>query len=219
MNNKTSTGIERGIGIIQSQLRSLSSKPGVYRMINSAGEVLYVGKANNLKKRVKTYTKPTKISHRITRMVSETYSMEIVTTHTEVEALLLESNLIKRLKPKYNVLLRDDKSFPYIFISNHESWPMLLKHRGSQSKKGDYFGPFASAGAVNRSINALQRAFMIRNCTDSVFKNRDRPCLQYQIKRCAAPCVNLISKEDYAELVKEAKEFLSGESILSLIHI
>ncbi len=213
MNNKTSTGIERGIGIIQSQLRSLSSKPGVYRMINSAGEVLYVGKANNLKKRVKTYTKPTKISHRITRMVSETYSMEIVTTHTEVEALLLESNLIKRLKPKYNVLLRDDKSFPYIFISNHESWPMLLKHRGSQSKKGDYFGPFASAGAVNRSINALQRAFMIRNCTDSVFKNRNRPCLQYQIKRCAAPCVNLISKEDYAELVKEAKEFLSGESI------
>ena len=125
MNNKTSTGIERGIGIIQSQLRSLSSKPGVYRMINSAGEVLYVGKANNLKKRVKTYTKPTKISHRITRMVSETYSMEIVTTHTEVEALLLESNLIKRLKPKYNVLLRDDKSFPYIFISNHESWQML----------------------------------------------------------------------------------------------
>ena len=213
MNNKTSTGIERGIGIIQSQLRSLSSKPGVYRMINSAGEVLYVGKANNLKKRVKAYTAPIKISHRITRMVSETHSMEIVTTHTEVEALLLESNLIKRLKPKYNVLLRDDKSFPYIFISDHESWPMLLKHRGSQSKKGDYFGPFASAGAVNRSINALQRAFMIRNCTDSVFKNRNRPCIQYQIKRCVAPCVNLVSKEDYAELVKDAKEFLSGESI------
>ena len=213
MNNKTITGIERGIGIIQSQLRSLSSKPGVYRMINSAGEVLYVGKANNLKKRVKTYTAPTKISHRITRMVGETNSMEIVTTHTEVEALLLESNLIKRLKPRYNVLLRDDKSFPYIFISDDESWPMLLKHRGSQSKKGDYFGPFASAGAVNRSINALQRAFMIRNCTDSVFKNRNRPCLQYQIKRCVAPCVNLISEEDYAELVKEAKEFLSGESI------
>ncbi|MDC0432695.1 excinuclease ABC subunit UvrC, partial [bacterium] len=213
MNNKTSTGIERGIGIIQSQWRSLSSKPGVYRMINSAGEVLYVGKANNLKKRVKTYTAPTKISHRITRMVSETHSMEIVTTHTEVEALLLESNLIKRLKPKYNVLLRDDKSFPYIFISDHESWPMLLKHRGSQSKKGDYFGPFASAGAVNRSINALQRAFMIRNCTDSVFKNRNRPCLQYQIKRCVAPCVNLVSEKEYAELVKEAKEFLSGDSI------
>ena len=182
MNNKTSTGIERGIGIIQSQLRNLSSKSGVYRMINSAGEVLYVGKANNLKKRVKTYTKPTKISHRITRMVSETYSMEIVTTHTEVEALLLESNLIKRLKPKYNVLLRDDKSFPYIFISNHESWPMLLKHRGSQSKKGDYFGPFASAGAVNRSINALQRAFMIRNCTDSVFKNRNRHVFNIKLK-------------------------------------
>ena len=213
MNIKTSSGIERGIGVIQSQLRSLSSKPGVYRMINLAGEVLYVGKANNLKKRVKTYTAPTKISHRITRMVSETHSMEIVTTHTEVEALLLESNLIKRLKPKYNVLLRDDKSFPYIFISDHESWPVLLKHRGSQSKKGDYFGPFASAGAVNRSINALQRAFMIRNCTDSVFKNRNRPCLQYQIKRCAAPCVNLVSEEDYGELVKEAKKFLSGESI------
>lgn len=213
MNSKTSIGIMRGIGVIQSQLRSLSSKPGVYRMINLTGEVLYVGKANNLKKRVKTYTTPTKISHRITRMVSETYSMEIVTTHTEVEALLLESNLIKRLKPKYNVLLRDDKSFPYIFISDHQSWPMLLKHRGSQSKKGDYFGPFASAGAVNRSINALQRAFMIRNCTDSVFKNRNRPCLQYQIKRCVAPCVNLVSEEEYAELVKEAKDFLSGESI------
>ena len=213
MTNKNNTGIERGIGIIQSQLRSLSSKPGVYRMINSGGEVLYVGKANNLKKRVKTYTAPTKISHRITRMVSETHSMEIVTTHTEVEALLLESNLIKRLKPKYNVLLRDDKSFPYIFISDHESWPMLVKHRGSQAKEGNYYGPFASAGAVNRSINALQRAFMVRNCTDNTFKNRNRPCLQYQIKRCAAPCVNLISKTDYAELVSQAKNFLSGDSI------
>ncbi len=213
MNNENNTGIERGIGIIQSQLRSLSSKPGVYRMINSGGEVLYVGKANNLKKRVKTYTAPTKISHRITRMVSETHSMEIVTTHTEVEALLLESNLIKRLKPKYNVLLRDDKSFPYIFISDHESWPMLVKHRGSQAKEGNYYGPFASAGAVNRSINALQRAFMVRNCTDNTFKNRNRPCLQYQIKRCAAPCVNLISETDYAELVSQAKNFLSGDSI------
>jgi excinuclease ABC subunit C len=212
--NSKIRNIDRGIEVIRSQMKSLSSKPGVYRMIASDGDVLYVGKANNLKKRVINYTNPTKISHRITRMVSETHSMEIVTTHTEVEALLLESNLIKRLKPKYNVLLRDDKSFPHIFISDDEKWPLLMKHRGAQSKVGNYFGPFASAGAVNKSITALQRAFLIRNCSDNIFKNRKRPCLQYQIKRCAAPCVNFISKFEYGELVNQAKDFLSGNSIL-----
>ena len=170
--NSQIRNIDRGIDVIRSQMKSLSSKPGVYRMMASDGVVLYVGKANNLKKRVISYTTPTKISHRITRMVSETHSMEIVTTHTEVEALLLESNLIKRLKPKYNVLLRDDKSFPHIFISDDEKWPLLNKHRGARSRGGNYFGPFASAGAVNRSITALQRAFLIRNCSDNIFRNR-----------------------------------------------
>ena len=212
--NSQIRNIDRGIDVIRSQMKSLSSKPGVYRMMASDGVVLYVGKANNLKKRVISYTTPTKISHRITRMVSETHSMEIVTTHTEVEALLLESNLIKRLKPKYNVLLRDDKSFPHIFISDDEKWPLLNKHRGAQSRGGNYFGPFASAGAVNRSITALQRAFLIRNCSDNIFRNRKRPCLQYQIKRCAAPCVNFISEFEYGELVNQAKDFLSGNSIL-----
>ena len=212
MNNKTSTGIERGIGIIQSQLRSLSSKPGVYRMINSAGEVLYVGKANNLKKRVKTYTAPTKISHSITRMVSETNSMEIVTTHTEVEALLLESNLIKRLKPRYNVLLRDDKSFPNIMISSSHEFPKIAKHRGRRSKGSEYFGPFASVTSVNRTLHHLQRIFLLRTCTDSDFSSRTRACLQYQIARCSGPCVGKISSNNYNQLVDDARKFLQGKS-------
>jgi excinuclease ABC subunit C len=212
--DESETNLERGVQVVKCQLQSLSSKPGVYRMLGADGDVLYVGKANNLKKRVVSYTVPTKISHRITRMISETFFMEIVNTHTEVEALLLESNLIKRLKPKFNILLRDDKSFPHIFISSDQNWPVLTKHRGKQTKRGHYYGPFASAGAVNRSITALQRAFLLRNCSDTVFQNRKRPCLQYQIKRCAAPCVNFVTPSDYNELVYQAKSFLSGDSVL-----
>jgi excinuclease ABC subunit C len=204
--------VEAGIAIIQEQVRNLPSSPGVYRMLDVNGDVLYVGKARNLKKRVVTYTAPAKISHRIFRMVSETVSMVIVTTHTEVEALLLESNLIKRLKPRYNVLMRDDKSFPHILITGDHQWPRIIKHRGAQTKSGAYFGPFASAGAVNRTITALQRAFLIRNCSDAVFNSRTRPCLQYQIKRCAAPCVDYVNEAEYGELVDQARGFLSGES-------
>jgi excinuclease ABC subunit C len=204
--------VEAGIRVIQEQVRNLPNSPGVYRMLDADGDVLYVGKARNLKKRVVSYATPAKISHRIFRMVSETASMVIVTTHTEVEALLLESNLIKRLKPRYNVLMRDDKSFPHIFITGDHQWPRIIKHRGAQTRKGDYFGPFASAGAVNRAITALQRAFLIRNCSDAVFNSRTRPCLQYQIKRCAAPCVGYVSEQGYAELVDQARGFLSGES-------
>ena len=204
--------IEAGIAVVQEQVRNLPSSPGVYRMLDTNGDVLYVGKARNLKKRVVTYTTPAKVSHRIFRMVSETTSMVIVTTHTEVEALLLESNLIKRLKPRYNVLMRDDKSFPHILITGDHQWPRIIKHRGAQTRKGAYFGPFASAGAVNRTITALQRAFLIRNCSDAIFNSRTRPCLQYQIKRCAAPCVDYISNEGYDELVSQARGFLSGQS-------
>ncbi len=209
---KARPDVEAGIKVIQEEVRNLPNSPGVYRMLNADGDVLYVGKARNLKKRVVSYTTPAKISHRIFRMVSETTSMVIVTTHTEVEALLLESNLIKRLKPRYNVLMRDDKSFPHILITGDHQWPRIIKHRGAQTRKGDYFGPFASAGAVNRAITALQRAFLIRNCSDAVFNSRTRPCLQYQIKRCAAPCVDYVSENGYAELVHQARGFLSGES-------
>ena len=198
--------------IIQQQVKLLPNAPGVYRMMDAAGDVLYVGKAQSLKKRVANYTVPAKLPHRIFRMVSETMRMEFVRTHTEVEALLLESNLIKKLRPRFNVLLRDDKSFPYILLTGDHDWPQLVKHRGARNRKGDYFGPFASAGAVNRTITALQRAFLIRNCTDATFASRTRPCLQYQIKRCAAPCVDYISKEDYAELIDQAKAFLTGSS-------
>jgi excinuclease ABC subunit C len=204
--------IQAGIAVVQTQVRTLPSSPGVYRMLDANGDVLYVGKARNLKKRVVSYTTPAKVSHRIFRMVSETTSMVIVTTHTEVEALLLESNLIKRLKPRYNILMRDDKSFPHILITGDHQWARLIKHRGAQTRPGGYFGPFASAGAVNRTITALQRAFLIRNCSDAVFNSRTRPCLQYQIKRCAAPCVDYISAEGYGELVDQARSFLSGES-------
>ena len=201
-----------GIAVIEAQVRVLPNRPGVYRMLNANGDVLYVGKARNLRKRVASYTNPAKTSHRIARMVAETATLEVVTTHTDIQALLLESNLIKRLRPRYNVLMRDDKSFANILITGDHEWPQILKHRGARSKLGDYFGPFASAGAVNRTITALQRAFLIRNCSDSMFRNRTRPCLQYQIKRCAAPCVNYITHEDYAELIAQARSFLSGDS-------
>jgi len=204
--------ITRGVKVIQQQVKLLPNAPGVYRMLDAAGDVLYVGKAQSLKKRVANYTFPAKLPHRIFRMVSETIRMEFARTHTEVEALLLESNLIKKLRPRFNVLLRDDKSFPYILLTGDHDWPQLVKHRGARNRKGDYFGPFASAGAVNRTITALQRAFLIRNCTDATFASRTRPCLQYQIKRCAAPCVDYVSKEDYAELIEQAKAFLTGSS-------
>ena len=204
--------IERGVATVRAQVQTLTNGPGVYRMLNGAGDVLYVGKARNLKRRVTNYTQVSKLEHRLFRMVAETEAMEVVTTHTEVEALLLESNMIKRLKPRYNVLLRDDKSFPHILLTGDHRFAQITKHRGARTRKGQYFGPFASAGAVNRTITALQRAFLVRNCSDSVFSNRKRPCLQYQIKRCAAPCVDYIDEAGYAELVEQAADFLSGRS-------
>jgi excinuclease ABC subunit C len=209
--DSTLTAPRAGIEIIRDFAKALPNAPGVYRMMNASGDVLYVGKARSLKKRVTTYTQPAKLPVRIQRMVHETRAMEFVRTRSEVEALLLESNLIKRLKPRYNVSLRDDKSFPYIELSSSHEFPRLAKHRGSRSD-GTYYGPFASAGAVDRTIVALQRAFLIRSCADTVFSTRSRPCLQYQIKRCTAPCVGLVSDSDYAEQIAEVKNFLSGDS-------
>lgn len=201
-----------GIEVIEAFVRRLPNDPGVYRMFNSQGDVLYVGKARNLKKRVSNYTRSTGHSNRIARMIRETATMEFVVTRTETEALLLEANLIKRLRPRFNVLLRDDKSFPYILLSGDHRAPGIFKHRGARSRKGDYYGPFASAGAVTRTINALERAFLLRSCSDSMFESRSRPCLLHQIKRCSGPCTHEISDEDYSELVSEAKDFLSGKS-------
>jgi len=188
------------------------SAPGVYRMIDAQGDVLYVGKAKNIRKRVTAYARPTGHDGRITRMIAATASLEFVSTKTETEALLLEANLIKRLRPRFNVLLRDDKSFPYILITSDHWAPQILKHRGARTRPGHYYGPFASAGAVNRTINALERAFLLRSCSDSYFESRTRPCLLFQIKRCSAPCTREIDFTGYAELVKEANEFLSGRS-------
>src|SRR5689334_18005736 len=188
------------------------SRPGVYRMLDAKGDVLYVGKAKNIKKRVTAYARPTGLDSRIMRMVGATASLEFVTTATETEALLLEANLIKRLRPRFNVLLRDDKSFPYILITADHWAPQILKHRGARTRKGNYYGPFASAGAVNRTINALERAFLLRSCSDSYFEARTRPCLLHQIKRCSAPCTREIDFAGYSELVSEANEFLSGRS-------
>jgi len=201
-----------GAEVIEGYLKTMPSAPGVYRMLDKAGGILYVGKAKNLKKRVTAYTKPERIPIRIQRMVSQTISMEIVTTHTEVEALLLEANLIKRLMPRYNILLKDDKSFPYILVTGDHAWPQLLKHRGARNRKGEYFGPFASANSVNQTLGFLQRAFLLRSCTDAVFQSRSRPCLLYQIKRCSAPCVDRITSDDYSALVEQARAFLSGQS-------
>ncbi|MCO6177780.1 excinuclease ABC subunit UvrC [Ciceribacter sp. RN22] len=201
-----------GAELIGEFVKKLPNSPGVYRMMNAEGDVLYVGKARSLKKRVGNYAQGRVHSNRIARMVRETAHMEFVTTRTEVEALLLEANLIKRLRPRFNVLLRDDKSFPYILITGDSRAPAIFKHRGARARKGDYFGPFASASAVGRTINSLQRAFLLRTCTDSVFETRTRPCLLYQIKRCSGPCTHEISDEGYAGLVREAKDFLSGKS-------
>jgi excinuclease ABC subunit C len=205
-------GLGTGLEVIRERVKTLPAAPGVYRMINRRGDVLYVGKARDLKKRVSSYTQIYRLDMRLQRMVSETATMEFVATHTEVEALLLEANLIKRYLPRFNVLLRDDKSFPYIAITGDHPIPQITKHRGARNRPGEYFGPFASAGAVNRTIVALQRAFLLRNCSDSMFAMRTRPCLQYQIKRCSAPCVQRISETDYGELVREARDFLTGKS-------
>ena len=201
-----------GYEVIQGYLRTLDGSPGVYRMLNDKSEVLYVGKARNLRARVSNYARPSGHSGRIARMIFETASMMFLTTRTETEALLLEQNLIKQLKPRYNVLLRDDKSFPNILIGKEHPFPQLKKHRGKKSEKGSYFGPFASAGAVNRTLNQLQKVFQIRNCSDSMFEGRTRPCLQHQIKRCAAPCVGKIDPAGYATLVADAERFLSGKT-------
>lgn len=201
-----------GHEVIQDYLRTLDGSPGVYRMLNAASEVLYVGKARNLKARVTNYARPSGHSARIARMIHETASMMFLTTRTELEALLLEQNLIKQLKPRYNVLLRDDKSFPNILISREHAFPQLKKHRGAKKEKGRYFGPFASAGAVNRTLNQLQKVFLLRNCSDAMFASRTRPCLQHQIKRCAAPCVGRVDEAAYAALVEDAERFLDGKS-------
>ena len=202
----------KGAERIAAYLKTLPDAPGVYRMLNAAGDVLYVGKAKSLKKRVSSYARGGVHADRLTRMVAETAEMIFVTTASESEALLLESNLIKRLKPRYNVSYRDDKSFPNILLREDHPFPQLLKHRGAKTSKGVYFGPFASAGAVNRTLNTLQRAFLLRSCSDSVFDSRTRPCLLFQIKRCSAPCVNRIDLAGYQGLVEEAEEFLRGKS-------
>ncbi|MDP4823985.1 MAG: excinuclease ABC subunit UvrC, partial [Aestuariivirgaceae bacterium] len=201
-----------GFEVITDYVKTLPGKPGVYRMFDAKGNVLYVGKARNLKARVSNYTRPQAQSNRIATMISLTATMEFVTTGTEAEALLLEANLIKKLKPRFNVLLRDDKSFPYILIARDHPVAQITKHRGARSRKGNYYGPFASAGAVNRTLNALQKAFLVRSCNDSIYANRTRPCLLYQIKRCSAPCVGLIQPDAYEELVREADAFLGGKS-------
>ncbi len=201
-----------GRAVLARNAKLAPSSPGVYRMIDAAGEVLYVGKAKNIRKRILNYTRPAGHDSRIERVIAATHTVEFVTTATETEALLLEANLIKRLRPRFNVLLRDDKSFPYILITSDHWAPQLLKHRGARTRPGNYFGPFASGGTVNRTLTALQRAFLLRSCSDSFFKGRTRPCLLYQIKRCSAPCTNEIPFSSYAELAREANAFLSGKS-------
>ena len=204
--------LDAGVKAIRNVLKTLPARPGVYRMQDSKGDVLYVGKARVLKNRVNSYTQVARLPKRLQRMVSQTRSMTIVTTQTEAEALLLEAQLIKRFRPPYNVLLRDDKSFPFILLREDHAFPRVQKHRGARRAKGQYFGPFASAGAVTSTLNALQKLFLLRSCSDSFFANRSRPCLLYQIRRCSAPCVGRISDADYAELVSDAKLFLAGKS-------
>ena len=204
--------LDFGRELIKKKIPLVSNSPGVYRMLDKKGQVLYVGKAKNLPNRLKSYTNDKNQTIRTERMLASTNDLEIVTTSSEAEALLLEANLIKKFKPKFNVLLRDDKSFPYIFIEKNCDWPQLSKHRGKKSKNGYYFGPFASAGSANWTIKILQKVFLLRVCNDNVFKNRDRPCILYQIKRCSAPCINNLSKTDYSKLVSDAVLFLSGKS-------
>ena len=204
--------IEAGVAAIRSVVKTLPVRPGVYRMLDARGEVLYVGKARALRNRVTNYTQVSRLTKRLQRMVAQTRGMAIVTTNTEAEALLLEAQLIKRYRPPYNVLLRDDKSFPFILLREDHDFPRVQKHRGARRAKGQYFGPFASAGSVTRTLNALQKLFLLRSCSDSFFANRSRPCLLYQIRRCSAPCVGRIDASGYAELVGDAKDFLGGKS-------
>jgi excinuclease ABC subunit C len=203
--------IPKGHKVIEGYLRLIDGSPGVYRMLDAEHKVLYVGKARHLKNRVSSYARPQGHSPRIARMISETTQMMFLTTRTETEALLLEQNLIKQLKPRYNVLLRDDKSFPNIMVTKDHDFPQITKHRGKKARKAAYYGPFASAGAVNRTLQQLERVFLLRNCSNSEFESRTRPCLQYQIKRCTAPCVGKISKDDYLEMVTDAEKFLQGK--------
>jgi len=204
--------LDFGKELVRKKIPLVSNSPGVYRMLDKKDQVLYVGKAKNLPKRLKSYALDKNQPIRMERMLALTNNLEIITTSSEAEALLLEANLIKKFKPKFNVLLRDDKSFPYIFIEKDCDWPQLSKHRGEKNKNGHYFGPFASAGSANWTIKILQKVFLLRVCNDSVFKNRDRPCILYQIKRCSAPCVNQLSKTEYSKLVSDAVLFLSGKS-------
>ena len=201
-----------GAELIADFVTRLPNKPGVYRMFDADGDAIYVGKAKNLKNRVSNYARGQGHNNRIALMISITCNMEFVVTASEAEALLLEANLIKKLKPRFNVILRDDKSFPYILIAKEHAVAQLVKHRGARNREGNYYGPFASAMAVNHAINTLQKAFLLRTCNDSIYANRTRPCLLHQIKRCSAPCVNYISTEDYANLVREAEDFLSGKN-------
>src|SRR5688500_11079406 len=204
--------LEAGVKAIRNVLKTLPARPGVYRMQDAKGEVLYVGKARVLRNRVNSYTQVAKLPKRLQRMVAQTRDMTIVTTRTEAEALLLEAQLIKRFRPAFNVLLRDDKSFPFILLREDHAFPRIQKHRGARRAKGQYFGPFASAGSVTRTLNALQKLFLLRSCSDSFFETRSRPCLLYQIRRCSAPCVGRIGEDAYAELVRDAKAFLAGKS-------
>ncbi|KLI63283.1 excinuclease ABC subunit UvrC [Aurantiacibacter marinus] len=204
--------IDAGVAAIREVVATLKPSPGVYRMLDARGDVLYVGKARSLKARVVNYTQIKALTNRLQRMVSQCRGMEIVTTNSEAEALLMEAQFIKRFRPPYNVLLRDDKSFPFILLKEGHDFPRIMKHRGARKAKGAYYGPFASAGSVNTTINALQKLFLLRSCTDSFFSRRDRPCLLYQIKRCSAPCVGRIDAEGYAELIQEARDFLGGKS-------
>lgn len=204
--------LEAGVKAIRETVKTLKPVPGVYRMLDARGDVLYVGKARALKNRVVNYAQVQGLTNRLQRMVSQCRAMEIVTTNSEAEALLLEAQLVKRFRPPFNVLLRDDKSFPFILLRTGHDFPRIMKHRGARKAKGNYYGPFASAGSVNTTINALQKLFLLRSCTDSFFSRRDRPCLLYQIKRCSAPCVGRISEPDYNALVEQTKDFLSGKS-------
>ncbi|HVB67859.1 MAG TPA: excinuclease ABC subunit UvrC [Acetobacteraceae bacterium] len=201
-----------GAAVIAATLATLPASPGVYRMLDAKGDALYVGKARALNKRVAAYTQPVRLPERLRRMVAETRSMEIVTTHTEAEALLLEANLIKRLKPRFNIVLRDDKSYPWLMLTEDHPFPQIAKHRGARLRKGSYWGPFASAWAVNQTVTAMQRVFLLRSCADTVFAARTRPCLLFQIRRCSAPCVGRVSEAEYAALVGQAKAFLEGKS-------
>jgi excinuclease ABC subunit C len=210
--NDMSITAGKGVAVIIAAVETMPANPGVYRMLDAKGDALYVGKARSLKRRVTSYTQISRLPERLRRMVAETVTVEIVTTHTEAEALLLEANLIKRLKPRFNIVLRDDKSYPWLMLSEDHPYPQIAKHRGAQLRKGSYFGPFASAWAVNQTVTALQRVFLLRSCADTVFASRTRPCLLFQIKRCSAPCVGRVTSDEYSKLVTQAKTFLAGKS-------